>query len=49
MTGALCIITGGILFLVQGNSSWLSPLIVIGCVLVLAGRLLHRMRRRHRG
>lgn len=48
MTGALCIITGGILFLVRDQSPLSSPLLITGCVLVLVGRLVYRIQRARR-
>jgi hypothetical protein len=46
--GALWLISGAILYLVQPDSRYITPLVVAGCVLVLVGRLAHRWQRRRR-
>jgi hypothetical protein len=46
--GALWLIAGAILYLVQPGSRYITPLVVAGCVLILVGRLMHRWQRRQR-
>lgn len=46
IVGALWLVAGAILYLVQPDSRYITPLVVAGCVLVLVGRLVHRWQRR---
>lgn len=48
IVGALWLIAGAILYLVQPDSRYITPLVVAGCVLILVGRLVHRWQRRQR-
>lgn len=48
IVGALWLVAGAILYVVQGDSRYITPLVVAGCVLILAGRLMHRWQRRQR-
>lgn len=48
IVGALWLIAGAILYLVQPDSRFITPLVVAGCVLILVGRLMHRWQRRRR-
>ncbi|HEU0299401.1 MAG TPA: hypothetical protein VFR37_08105 [Longimicrobium sp.] len=45
IVGALCIIAAAILYFAEMESPYFAPLLIAGCVLLLAGRLLQRMRR----